>query len=479
MNVTTRSGAFASLAGGFALWLAGGRMLGPLLRVLGAAVETAGPWLVFVIGLTIVSIGMQPVLGLAGIENLRLTAIYAFILAPLVAGPIGVATAAEIRDRIESEDEGDPAVFEIFTVATVVSGAICQGLAILLCLALGVEPLGVAIAFTFLTAAGALLWICFAVLGALKANVFLVFAFSCGMAVSVVCCMMAARASPSVETMIWSFTSGIVACIGLTMIYVRFLCGFDPERFPAAARALALGLWRRWRLALGVFFALSGVWMDKWVLWFGPQGMRTSSGFYHYSAYDTVMFVAHLSIVPVFAAMMIFHETTLASAVADYRRTLEDGANRAFLREAVGRLGRTALTGMLRIAFLQAAITTALVLMAPVVARGMNFGYAQFFMLRYGLVAVLFYSIVYLSCSVLLMCGRQRIFLWIQFAFLALNLVSSVAIYRWIGVSIYPFLGSAAAMCLVSFAFAAQALWRYDYLMFLGENDQLYVKTPR
>ncbi|MFV0472656.1 MAG: exopolysaccharide Pel transporter PelG [Pikeienuella sp.] len=477
MSDAAEIGGLLSRAAGLGAWLADGRILGPLLRVLGAVVVTAGPWLVFVIGLGIISISMQPVLGRVGIENLRLTVVYAFLIAPFVAGPVGVVAAALIRDQIEGD--GERAVFETFVIAAVVSGVICQILAILLCFALGIGPYGVAIAYVFLSVAGALLWICFAVLGALRANVFLIFAFSCGMVVSVLCNRAAATASPTNETMIWGFTSGIVACIALVMVYMRRLCGFDPRRLAAAARALAAGLRRRWRLALGVLFALSGVWMDKWVLWLGPEGLKTTAGFLHYSAYDTVMFIAHLSIIPVFAAMMIFHEITLTRAIGAYRQTLAEGANYALLREAVERFGRTVLAGMLRISFIQAAVTTALVLMAPIIAQMINFGYAQFFMLRYGLVAIFFYSIIYINCSVLLICGRQRLFLLVQLSFLVLNLVSSIVLHRLIGVSVYPILGSAAVMCLASFAFAVQALWRYDYLMFLGENEQLYAPPDR
>ena len=458
-------------------WWLDGRLTRPVREFLSAVIVTTGPWLVFVVVLAVVSISMQPVLGMAGIEDLRLTVVYAFVVAPLVAGPVGVLAARTIREALDARDGRD--VSETFLIAAVSSGVLTGVAALVTCLALGLGPTGLAVSFVFLSISAGLLWLSFAVLAALRDHRFLILAFSFGMAISVGTTMVAAPRGADIEMLVWCFTSGVVVCIGLAMSHVSTLFPRHPDRFAPAAEALWRDVQRQRHLLFGVFFALSGIWVDKWIFWFGPEGTRSAAGYLHFATYDSVMFIAHLSMIPCFAGAFLFHDRDQARAIAIFRQTLHDRATYRVVSNAVSHVGQTVWSGITRMLFIQFTIAIALVLSAPLIAQMMSFSFSQFLLLRVGLVAVLLHAVIYLSGTVLMLTGRTFHFMIVQLAFLVLNLVFGIFFAAMVGVSAYGIFASALIMALIAFFLAYRSLARYDYLVFVGENDSLYAEDSR
>ncbi|WP_299842508.1 exopolysaccharide Pel transporter PelG [uncultured Jannaschia sp.] len=452
-------------------WLAG-NILGPMRRFAGAVVIAAGPWLVSVMALAIVSATMQPVLGFAAIEDVRLTVVYAFCVAPLAAGPIGAVAARLVGAEVEAGAiRQTPA---IFLAASLAAALLAEIMAIALVVLLGVAPFGVAAAFVFLTGAAALLWVSFAILTALKAYVLLIWTFTGGMAFALTCIMLATRRGVDTEILVWSFTAGIALSVGSAMIRVRRAAAGTEGDLPRAFATLWQACRRLRPLALGVLCGIVAVWIDKWVFWLVPTSARSTAGFAHYSPYDSVMFVAHLSAVPTYAALLLFHDAKLRPAIEVFRARLQDGSTHARIRMAVDVLGRNVWSGLFSIVFLQAALTACMVMMAPAAAAALAFGFDQFVTLRIALIGVFFHAFFYLGCAVILVCNRIRTFLMLQAGFLVCNIIASPAFYLLTGMSAYAFFGSALVMAVVAFFAAYRALAAIDYLTFLGENDAFY-----
>lgn len=453
-------------------WWFGGSILGPTRRFAAAIIITAGPWLVAVVSLAIITISMLPVLGKSALEDLNLSVVYAFCLAPLVAGPVGTVAARMVRTAIE-ESSGH-LVSEIFVAAAVSAGLLTQALTVILCLALGIAPLGIAVALIFLSVAAALLWVGFAVLCAFRSYGVLIAAFSAGMALSVACTMLAARFQPTVEMLVWSFTTGLSLSIALFFLHSFRLFGRNCDDLPAAVRRLKTELWQSRALVVSVLIAICGVWADKWFFWFGPQGDTSTAGFKHFPPYDSVMFLAQLSIVPTFAAMLLFHDTEVEEAIAAFRRALKLNATHAVIRETVDRLGSEVLSGVLRIAFVQGVVTSGLVLMSPLVSQLLQFSFQQLLLLQVALIAVYMQSLFYLASSVLILCNQSRMFVFVQLLFLAINLTGSFVFFGLMGVSAYAIFTSSLVCAIVALLVAFRSLTLYDYLVFVGENNSLY-----
>lgn len=460
--------------GGDADWLLADPLLGSVRQFGAAVIVAAGPWLVSVVALAIISVTMTPVMGFAAVEDLRLTVVYAFCIAPLVAGPVGAVAARRISAAMDGE--GTASAAELFLAACALSGLVAQGIALAVCQVLGIGPAGVAAGFVFLTAAAALLWTSFAVLAAVRSYGFLIAAFTGGMVLSVACALLAAVHAPTTEVLIWSFAAGVSLCVALSIRYIQRLFPSDYGHFAETLLDLLRQLRASAVLCAGVFFAICGVWVDKWVFWFGPEGVRSAAGFLHSSSYDSVMFLAHLSVIPTYAALLVFHHGDLVAVIDRFKGAIEARSTYGLIRTRLAELEGVAWTGVLTIAAVQAAVTVGIVLMSPLLARFLDFSFGQFLMLRVGMIGVFFHSLMFLCCALLLVANRTRHYAIVQGAFLLLNLVISLVLHATIGMSAYAFLASSLLGAAGAFYAAYKALSAYDYDLFLGENDSLYQK---
>ena len=452
-------------------WVAADPLLKAAGRVGAAVIVAAGPWLVSVVALALISVTMTPVLGYAAVEDLRLTVVYAFCIAPLAAGPVGAIAARQISAQIEMGETAP--VAELFLSAALLSGMTAQVLALVVSLTLGIGPASILVGFVSLTVAAALLWTCFSVLAAMNSYTFLIAAFTGGMILSVAC--MTVVDIPTTEVLIWSFSAGISLCVALSMRHIqrRFACDYQTI-VPTFRELLAL-LRRHAVLCAGVLFAICGIWVDKWVFWFSPSAARSTAGFLHSSGYDSVMFLAHLSAIPTYAGLLLFHRSDLVAAIEGFRKSLEDRATYGLLRRRIDQLERVSWSGIVTIACVQAGVTIGFVMMSPVIVDKFDFNFDQLLILRVGLIAVFFHSILFLFCTLLLVANRIRHFSLVQGGFLVSNLLLSVILQSMIGMSAYAMLASAILSAVICFRFAFMSIRAYDYQVFVTENEALYV----
>ena len=466
-----RSGAMSGRLTALDWWLDGG-VLGPVRRLVAAIVVAVGPWIVFVATLAIISMTSAPALGRAGLQDLRLTVTYAFCFAPMAAGPVGLA-AAELA-RCTREEALDLPIYDVFRVALALSGVVSAVLALAISMFLNLAPFGAVSSYVLLSAAAAMLWVCFATLSALRSFRVLIMAFLGGITLAIMGTVLVVRFAPSIELLLWCFAAGLIFCVAVSLNHVQKLFAPGHQTVGQAFILLRREIWRRRMLSAGVTLALLGIWADKWVFWLGPDGMLSAAGFRHFSRYDSVMFVAHLSMIPTFSAILLLRERELSVALKTVQGRMQTLASRRAVAQSIEALAQVAWTGGFRLLFVQATIAGMLILAAPWIARGMSFDFQQFLMLRVAIGAVFFFSVAYVGSILILMCGRARHFLLVQAVFFLLNLGLSVAFITRVGVTAYPIFLSSLITAIVAWPIALKSIAEYDFLYMLGENESLY-----
>ncbi|WP_420024566.1 exopolysaccharide Pel transporter PelG (plasmid) [Cereibacter azotoformans] len=438
-------------------------VLPPLRRAAAATVIAAGPWLVAVAALALISRTMEPLMGVAAVEDLRLGVVYAVCCASLAAGPIGTIAAGLIRTGID-DGQAMP-VTGIFLAAGLLAALCALGLGTAIALLLGIHPIGNLLGLLLLTGAICFLWTSFSVLSALRAHRFLIGAFTLGMTVSVACCILAARHAPTTPDLIWAFSAGVLLCVALALRHVRLRFGLGDRLTPALG--LLLGALARQRLlAGGILLGVAAVWIDKWVFWAAPVGASSQAGHRHFADYDAVMFLAHLAVIPAVAAMHMLQEGPIRQALRSVQRDILGGAARMTIRRSVDALVATVRQGILAILFVQATLTLAFMLAAPLLTEAAQLGFNQFLMLRVGLFSTLLYSIVYVCSSILIICDRKAAFLQLQGGLLLLNLLFSILFYLEMGVTAYAFLFANLLVSAMAIILAVDILPQYDFVMF-------------
>ncbi len=454
-------------------WMLDSALLAPIRRSLAAFVVAAGPWMVAVAAIAFASWTVEPVIGPQAAEDFRLAVIYAFALAPLASAPISTVAARRISAGLMPRAQ----VGGLFIVAAGLSGLAAQALALLVAVGLGLRDAEIAVALVFLTGAAAVMWTGFALMTALREFRFLIASFSIGIALAILLFLGLGQSKPDVASLIWFFTFGVTACAGLLAVRLQVWQVWQVSSdFGLAGAVKMLGDEgrRSYALAVGAVLGILGVWIDKWVFWFSPGGLESSAGFANFPDYDSAMFLAHISVIPSLAALMAFHDGDLRAAMLRFRSVLAGGRTLTAVRQAVVQVGTSVRSGLFMILLTQLAITSALILLAPVVAQSLGMRLDQYLTLRTGLAGAFMHVAFLASSGILLLCNRQWQFLWLQGLFFGLNLMLSLFFISWLGTSANAFLASSAICAGIAMSSAFAAVGQLDYLHQLAENDGLY-----
>ncbi len=453
-------------------WLFDGPLLGPIVAFAGSTILSVGPWLVSVLVLSLISIALTPVLGRSGISDVRLSVAYGFAIALLVAAPLAVLTARLTRRAAERQN--GLLVPELYTVCLLVSGIGTQIVALATVFFFSITPIGLSVAFVILAANCAMLITGFGLLMALGETWRLIGTFLFGIMIGLAAALLTTRWATTVESLIWSFSLGLWVSHHLMYTYATRGAPLTLDGLGRAFDALRTVANRSQLLFWGIVCANLGIWADKAVFWFAPTGIVADSGFYHFAPYDSVMFLAHLSMIPTVAAWFLFQRHVLEPRVQAFWRLAESQPTRAALLAEVSRLQDLVWGNVFRILFIQFACSSILVMMTPVIIRGFGLRFDQIELLQIGFVAVLLQSLLFLSCSVMMICGRTSLLFSVNLAFLLLNVAGGILFYNLFGVSAYGVFVASLVSGALAFVLAYRALGDFVFVVFIKENDDLY-----
>ena len=450
-------------------WWLDGPILNPIRRYLAAVVVSAGPWLIAVFALIMVSRTLSDTLDPYYLEDLRLLVVYAFMLAPLAAAPTGLIAA-----RVVQGDDPDPVNTGALVVITSgVSGLVALALALIVAVLLRLGDAELVLAFVLLTSSSAMMWAIFPVLAALRARRRLIVAFGTGMGSAVALTTLIGPHLTAGIGVAWCFIIGTVLSFTLCALPYRHHAT-NPDDLRRAVAALSRAAGRAWPLAVGALCTILGAWADKWVYWLSPDHLTSNAGFLHFPPYDSVMFFAHLSALPALATLAAFNEGPLAEGMRHFRRGITEGDTLPGLNRRVDALRAIVWDGLARIFGAQIVVTAGLILVAAAVAEAVNLPLDQFLLLRVGLLGAALHALFLAASAILALTNSRTTFAFLQGIFLALNVIVSTTLAMSIGVSALGLTLAAAMASVVAIPLAARSLDRLVRLTFLDENESLF-----
>lgn len=434
-------------------------------QMIGAVILAAGPWIVAVAALVIVGISLRPQIGLAALEDLRIAVVYAFMLAALAAAPAAVIATRSLALA--------PSTGAVLTIALCASGAGAITLALLVSFAFGLVGSAIWPGFLMLTSSSAMVLTAMPILAACRAEVRAVLSFLIGMGGAVVLSLTLFAADASGASVLWAFSAGNAVC--LFICGVRYGAGAaDPEALLDAARALRGATYISWPYALAAASAVSGVWIDKWIIWIGPTGGVTHSGFLHAPGYDGAMFLAHLSALPALTAIMAFQAGPVMRAMEGFHDRLNRGDTLASLETQARCISLLLWSGLFRIFGLQASIIAILVLMAPLIAEFAGFRLDQLLLLRIAFPAAFLHSLFLGMAAVLTLTNDNIRFALLHVIFLILNLVLTAWLSAQLGVTPLGFQIAGLLSIMIAAPLALSSMRFFVRRHFLEGNDSLF-----
>ncbi|MEA2989220.1 MAG: polysaccharide biosynthesis protein PelG [Alphaproteobacteria bacterium] len=434
-----------------------------------ASVVAAGPCLLSVLCIWLISSFNSELEGRTTIAEFRALVIYSFALSFVVTSPIALVSARLVSDRLHDRDVA--AISGIMLASFGVSAVIATVVAAMLYgAALDLEP-AAAVAAVANCALIALVWVgCLFCSVTRDYNAVTGF-FAAGMLIAFAAVTVGYELAPSLAGMLWGFSLGLAAALFGLIARIIATFPFAVRTFARPLRAVIGGTVGYWPIALGGLFGAVGVWVDKWIVWLSPAGKQIQYGLLHAPLYDSAMFIAYLVVIPAYAAFVVHLEVKFFRNYRLFYTSILGHATLAQIRRNAKQLREDTVASLSGILVPQVVICALVALSAPAVIDALDMQFRQVGTLRLGVIGAVFQFLFITCASLTLYFDRRMVFLALQTCFLVLNGALTAATLalgpNYLGLG---FLVASAISAAVAYLALVRTLYRLDYLTFIANN---------
>ncbi len=435
--------------------------------IVGAAVHgaaiSAGPWLITAAAVTLLGQWSRWNLDSDGIALVQTVLVYAFSLSAVIAAPIGILATRLVADALYAKDAA--------RVPGLVGAALAAGGG--LALLVGAALFGVVVALPFWTALLAAttfalltqIWIAAPLLTAVRRYGAVLAAYLSGVAVAALAVLLPDTLAP------WQVLLAVAIGLVLTLaLLVRILL----RRFPAPAfapsRTLITG--RQALLVSGAgLMGVVAIWIDKWMLWFGPESVVVLAPLRLNPVNDLGSFLGLLTIVPGLTLMLIVTETRFDRAFGDLLARCTGTSRLVRIEEARRDLIRTMIDSLRLLVIAQLIVAATAWVLAVPLFEAVDADIRAIFAFRQTAFGAVFH-LVAIACTVALayfnMFGRM-LAIWTVFP-------ATSAISTWwlwdagFGAFGWGYLTGAVMAASVGIALVANASVNLIFMLFVGNN---------
>jgi len=440
-----------------------------------ASVIAAGPCLLSVLCIWLISATISELEGKNIIASFRALIIYSFALSFVVTAPIALVSARLISDKLHDLRLAD--IPAIMLAAFGASAVLLVGCAsALFGLPLDLQSAAVIAAVANCALIG-LIWVACLFASVTRDYTAVTVFFAIGMALAVIGVTVGYYQRPDLETMLWGFNIGLAATLFGLLARIIATFPFAVNRISAPMRALWRALVVYWPIALGGLFGAIGAWVDKWVVWFSPYGSQIQYGLLHAPLYDSAMFLSYLVVIPAYAAFIIRLEVNFFRNYRLFYSSILDHATLAQIQAHGRRLRDDTIASLSSITVPQLVICALVALAAPALIEVLDMQFRQVGTLRLGVIGAAF-QFLFITCSSLtLYFDRRGVFLLLQLLFLVLNGGLTFALLalgpNYLGLG---FLAASAISALIAYLALARTLYRLEYLTFIANNPAVRIR---
>ena len=440
-----------------------------------ASIVAAGPCLLFVLCIWLISATISELEGKTTIASFRALIIYSFALSFVVTAPIALVSARLISDQLHDRRVADiPAIMLVtfgFSAILIVACAVA-----LFGLPLDLEPATVIAAVVNCALIG-LIWVACLFASVTRDYTSVTAFFALGTALAVLGVTFGYNLRPDLEIMLWGFNVGLAATLFGLLARVIATFPFAVRASTISLRALACAAGIYWPIALGGLFGAMGAWVDKWVVWFSPYGSQIQYGLLHAPLYDSAMFLSYLVVIPAYAAFIIHLEVKFFRNYRLFYSSILEHATLAQIRAHGARLRDQTIASLSGITVPQLVVCALVALSAPALVDLLDMQFRQVGMLRLGVIGAGF-QFLFITCSALtLYFDRRAVFLLLQLVFLVLNGWLTFALLalgpNYLGLG---FLAASAISALIAYLALAKTLHRLEYLTFIANNPAVRIR---
>lgn len=442
-------------------------ILGVLQGLAHSAFITSGPWMFTILALAGVNVAGGELLTREELTLFRVVIIYNFCFSVVLTGPLLLVATRYLADCIYLKQvDGAPGML-LATLGSAYALSIAVAGPFYLLAADLTPGMTAAAVSNFLMISG--IWVVSIFLSALKDYTAVTVSFGAGMFVGL-------AGAVALGAMIGPLGMVIGFTIGLAVIQFVLIARVFAEYPYGVTRIFAFaGYFRRyWDLALIGLVANLAVWADKWMMWFSPQREVVSGAMVIYSAYDSAMFVAYLSVMPALTIFTVNIETRFFEHYQNFYRDIQNHATWSQIARNHKAIIVALVESSRNLIILQGAVCAVVIFLAPGVIGALGLNYRQIGMFRFGVLGA-FFQVLFMFCTIILSYfDLRRRNLFVQCFYLATNVIAtwwfSSMGFAWYG---YGYFLSSLLAFAVAYLLVAEAIRRLPYLAFVANNPSV------
>ena len=422
-----------------------------------------GPWVLTILSLATISWATRGDLDLETLAAFRTIIIYSFATSLIVTAPITIITTRMTGDLLHRGQTDQ--LLQCFVASLIITSTLVAT-ALAICAATGLATPS-AIATVICSSIISLVWIALAFSTALRDYRGILGAFCTGLAVATLGAILAAQDDSDFIGISAAFASGLFVIVLFLVYRIVDECRSPITNIGDSLRAFAAFGRKNILIALGATFVTAGVWVDKWIIWSGPDGERARSGLVHAPTYDGAMFVAYLSIVPCLILFVSILESSFTRSYRHYFQSISAHATlKTIERNATGLAAQT-FDILKRTGRAQIIICMIFVMAAPNIVDFAGLRFEDTGLLRVGAIGAGFHFLFLACLALLLFFERNEEFCQLGACHFILNSTFTAATLL-MGTQYYGlgYLAAAVTSSLIAFAAVERSVRQLTYFTF-------------
>ncbi|SDY83335.1 exopolysaccharide Pel transporter PelG [Citreimonas salinaria] len=455
-----------------------GGLAGGIIAVFTGALLASGYYLLTIFGVGVSGAVSRAVGDPAVAEDFRLMTIYAFAIASIASAAALLPATRQFADALY---ERKPGVAPALLFASfVVTGAAAALLAAIVFGAVLRQPPEVTVTGALYAALIAMIWAVSTYCSAVFAIRAVLMSYFVGTLAGVLGTIVVSLMEGGAPAMALAYAAGL--SISLGALVSVFLGAFPfPIKSVRTAVATLLGSVSQFRfLSVGAFMGTLAIWASTLMIWLSEDGETNASGFRAAELYDTPHFFGLLSLVPGFALLLVFFETSVFRSLRRHHDLIESHAALEELETSAEELHSTTLRGITILTAIQVVIAIVFVFAAPIAAEANFIQLRQVSVMQITALGSVMHLLIILSSMVLIYLDASRLFCFVQAVFLFGTITASGLALplgeRFFGIG---YLAGASAGALAGLLSAQHVLGQLNAHIFMGAARRVHSALGR
>ncbi len=418
---------------------------GLLQAYLYAGMISAGPWVLSIIGILIVSVlSLGVVVPNVLISQFQVTVTHLIVASLIFSGFVQLSFTRFVADRLFAGETQK--VIPNFNGLLLLIGLLSCGMTIPVALFLFPQE---SVLYRMLLVMGmallSLIWVTTIFLTGLKQYKAIVAIFAIGYSI-IILLSLGLRYQLKMEGLLLGFVLGHFALL-LGMLWLIY-------RHYRSPNFIAFDIWKKGQMyrslmATGILIHL-GVWIDKLMFWYYPPTGQSVIGPLHASViYDLPIFIAYLSVIPGMAVFLMRIETDFADYYSKFFDAVREGATLAYIEWMRNRMVLSVRQGLLDIAKIQGITVMVVFLLGADLLRWLGISTLYLPLLYVDVVGAALQVILLGIINILFYLDRRKEVFWLCL-FLTINNFLLTGLSLKLGAAWFGY-GFAGAMALTVF----------------------------